>query len=243
MAELPNASLAAPVRLRIALRYGMLGEMRYLSHHDELRMLARALVRARWPVAYTQGFNPRPRLGIVLPRPVGLAARDQLALLELSAVRHSTDLLATLAASLPAESRPTEIIAPATRRAPQAVTTEFELPVLEIDRDALAARIGTLHAGADLDLVERIELDGERVRIVTRFERQRTARLTEILDALGLAREFYGHRAVRARTTWDCELTGASESAPAEERNAIGNEEENDWGKENDSNPTAEGNC
>src|SRR5262249_9081573 len=46
-----------------------LGNLKYISHLDWLRMLHRAVSGAGLPMAYTQGFNPSPRIsfGPALP--------------------------------------------------------------------------------------------------------------------------------------------------------------------------------
>jgi len=38
------------------------GDLRFISHLDWLRMIYRAVSRAKLPVAYSQGFNPRPKI-------------------------------------------------------------------------------------------------------------------------------------------------------------------------------------
>ena len=43
------------------------GELRYISHLDLQRAMARLLVRSGLPIVYTEGFNPHPRLNIALP--------------------------------------------------------------------------------------------------------------------------------------------------------------------------------
>jgi radical SAM-linked protein len=43
-----------------------------------LRLFQRACVRAGIEIQYSQGFNPRPRLSLPLPRPVGVASDDEL---------------------------------------------------------------------------------------------------------------------------------------------------------------------
>jgi radical SAM-linked protein len=43
-----------------------------------LRLFQRASVRAGMEIQYSQGFNPRPRLSLPLPRPVGIASNDEL---------------------------------------------------------------------------------------------------------------------------------------------------------------------
>lgn len=55
----------AKVRLTIEKR----GDLRFISHLDWLRMIYRAISRAKIPVAYSQGFNPRPKIafGPALP--------------------------------------------------------------------------------------------------------------------------------------------------------------------------------
>ncbi len=46
------------VRLNIEKR----GDLRFISHLDWLRMMYRAVSRAKLPVAYSRGFNPRPKI-------------------------------------------------------------------------------------------------------------------------------------------------------------------------------------
>lgn len=48
------------------------GNLCYLSHHETVTMLQRALIRAGVRMIYSQGFNPRPRMSLPLPRAVGV---------------------------------------------------------------------------------------------------------------------------------------------------------------------------
>ncbi len=45
---------------RVRLRFAKLGKVRFTSHRDVARIWERALRRAGLPVAYTEGFSPRP---------------------------------------------------------------------------------------------------------------------------------------------------------------------------------------
>jgi radical SAM-linked protein len=56
-------------RVRIVFSVGE--EVKYISHLDLLRAWERILRRAEVPLAYSQGFNPHPRLVIAMPLPVG----------------------------------------------------------------------------------------------------------------------------------------------------------------------------
>jgi radical SAM-linked protein len=57
------------VKLRI--RFSKHGKVRFTSHRDVARMWERALRRASLPVAYSEGYSPRPRLHFGLALPTG----------------------------------------------------------------------------------------------------------------------------------------------------------------------------
>jgi radical SAM-linked protein len=63
-------------RLRIAYTKGE--PLRYISHLDMMRLWERTFRRAELPVAHTQGFNPRPRIGMACPLPTGVTSRAEL---------------------------------------------------------------------------------------------------------------------------------------------------------------------
>jgi radical SAM-linked protein len=68
--EVCEESILAVFKFRIG------GRLRYLSHAETMRMFERALVRAGIEPVYSKGFNPHPRMSLPLPRPVGVAAED-----------------------------------------------------------------------------------------------------------------------------------------------------------------------
>jgi radical SAM family uncharacterized protein/radical SAM-linked protein len=68
-------------RLLLTFRKGE--NARWLGHLDLLRAFERALRMARIGVAYTQGFNPRPKMSIMSALPLGATADAELLMLEL----------------------------------------------------------------------------------------------------------------------------------------------------------------
>ena len=52
--------------------------MRFLSHAETVKVFQRACVRAGIKTAYSQGFNPRLKLSLPLPRSVGVESDDDL---------------------------------------------------------------------------------------------------------------------------------------------------------------------
>ena len=80
MAALDDISL-------LVIKFKIGGNLRFLSHAQTLMVFRRACIRAGIKIQYSQGFNPRPRLSLPLPRPVGVASDDELLCLR---VRKST---------------------------------------------------------------------------------------------------------------------------------------------------------
>ena len=57
-------------RQRIRVTFGKGQQLKYISHLDLARTWERVFRRARLPVAYSQGFNPRPRFQLAAALPV-----------------------------------------------------------------------------------------------------------------------------------------------------------------------------
>lgn len=57
---------------KIRFKFTKTGVFQYLSHLDIARMMLRALARADILVAYSQGFNPKPKVNFSNPTPLGV---------------------------------------------------------------------------------------------------------------------------------------------------------------------------
>jgi radical SAM-linked protein len=68
---------------RIRFIFQKVGVLRFLSHLEVMRALSRALRRAGIAAAYSQGFNPQPKLSLALALPVGVEGRQELGDIEL----------------------------------------------------------------------------------------------------------------------------------------------------------------
>ncbi|MCH7780224.1 MAG: TIGR03960 family B12-binding radical SAM protein [Acidobacteria bacterium] len=62
---------------RYRVRFEKSGRLRFLGHLDLVRMLLRALRRARVPLVYSQGFNPRPKVSFGPALSVGLTSEAE----------------------------------------------------------------------------------------------------------------------------------------------------------------------
>jgi radical SAM family uncharacterized protein/radical SAM-linked protein len=74
--SLPVAVAAAP-RYRYRARFTKQGRIRYLGHLDLMRLVLRALRRGGVKLAYSQGFNPKPRVGFSPALPVGTSSAGE----------------------------------------------------------------------------------------------------------------------------------------------------------------------
>jgi radical SAM-linked protein len=75
--------------------------MKYVGHLDMARAWERAIRRARLPLAYTQGFNPQPRIQFAAALPVGFTAQAELLDIYLNEMMEPDALIAALTAALP----------------------------------------------------------------------------------------------------------------------------------------------
>lgn len=83
--------------------YSLSGDLRFISHHDTLRLFQRALARAEVPVRYTEGFNPRPRMTLPLPRPVGVASDHEAVVIDVVGAIDPSQTLQALQRQTPAD--------------------------------------------------------------------------------------------------------------------------------------------
>ncbi|GAB1513719.1 TIGR03936 family radical SAM-associated protein [Actinophytocola sp. KF-1] len=95
----PNPSAAAVQKLR--LRYAKRGPLRFTSHRDVARAFERALRRARVPMAYSQGFNPHPKISWIGASPTGVASEAEYVEIQLVEALEPDELVRVLDAAMP----------------------------------------------------------------------------------------------------------------------------------------------
>ncbi|MFA5451503.1 MAG: TIGR03936 family radical SAM-associated protein, partial [Dehalococcoidales bacterium] len=63
---------------RLRLRFSRGARLKYISHLDLIRLWHRAFRRAGLELAYSEGFNPHPRIHIAAPLPLGVTGESEL---------------------------------------------------------------------------------------------------------------------------------------------------------------------
>jgi len=64
---------------RIRFKFCKKDEFKYLSHLDISRIMIRALRRAEMEIKYSQGYNPKPKIGFSPPTPLGVESMAEYA--------------------------------------------------------------------------------------------------------------------------------------------------------------------
>jgi radical SAM-linked protein len=131
--------------VKIRVRFTKEGKVRYTSHRDLARIWERALRRARVPVAYSEGFSPRPRISFGLALPTGYASAGEYLDVSLSTDVADLDaMVEPLTAALPL-GIDVQVIAPLAQGADSlqevVTSTTWLLEVVDIDQAALGAAI------------------------------------------------------------------------------------------------------
>ena len=247
MTDVQPQTAAAPqnadVRHVLRLDYALAGDLRFLSHHEQIGFLTRAMIRADWPLAYSRGFNPQPRLTLPLPRSVGTASDCECATVVLNTAPPLRTLFETLDACLPADCALRYIAWHGRRTPPHPVRTVYAVPLRSEDARGAEAEITDLMTrqripvqreyGPDkpartVDIrpyIETITLAADVLVMRLVFQEQRTARPGEILQALKLLDADYEYRVRRTAVEWDLAPDGSPCWPPVPERIKVDQEE------------------
>jgi radical SAM-linked protein len=204
----------------LALRYAIGGDLRFISHQDTLRMFRRAFARADLPLRHSEGFNPHPKLSIVLPRPVGVASDAELLVAELeSEIQDLQSFEDRLAAQLPQGAR---CLSTATMDDRDRIVVEaatYRVPLEDCDRSRVGAAVCEFLASKVWQIerthpkrgTRRLDIRGfvtdvtvgdDQVEWRQDVSQDGTARVNEVLSALSIPAEEHLHQVVRAHVAY-----------------------------------------
>ncbi len=88
-------------RHHLRVRFTKAGKIRFVSHRDVARLFERALRILRLPMAYSEGFSPRPKLSFGLALSVGHESEAEYLDLEVTSLPNVEHLAESLTAALP----------------------------------------------------------------------------------------------------------------------------------------------
>jgi radical SAM-linked protein len=208
-AAVPEATMTAnsDQRFRYRLRYEKTGDLAWVGHQDLMHLLDRLFRRADLPVAFSEGFNPRPKVSLVQALGLGIEALREVMELELTRHVPGSELLERLNAKVPPGLSFRSVEDAPGRRAARAVAVTYlsTASIPDGTREAVSLRMEEL-LEADTWPIERhrnqkvVSLDlrplihsldwseDGYVRMCLRVTPEATLRPEEVLAALGLER-------------------------------------------------------
>ena len=159
----------------LVIKFRIGGRLRFLSHAETVRVFQRGCVRAGIKTAYSQGFNPRPRLSLPLPRSVGVESDDELLYLRIdespSAQAHKsisdlcTSMKTKLSEQLPENFELVSVEMTKAKSAPQPRAATYVLDVRqEYVNEKLKARIERVLASESLNVQRRIHVKSSKLK-------------------------------------------------------------------------------
>jgi radical SAM-linked protein len=190
---------------RYRITYGRSGSMRYVGNLDMHTVWERTLRRARLPLAYSNGFNPRPRFHIACSLPMGASSQCELLDAWLVDAPDLKNICASLQKSAPPgliviSGKSVSLSLPALQI--QLLSSEFVVSLRDpLPPEVLIQRVNELAASDSLPrekrnkpydlrpLVEKIEvIPGHPQKIFMQLAAREgaTGRPDEVLDALGI---------------------------------------------------------
>lgn len=91
--------------MNLRVKFTKKGYLKYISHLDMMRLFQRAFRRGNIPIAYSQGFNPQPKLSIANPLALGIESESEFMDIELDEKISETDFIRMMNSVLPKEIR------------------------------------------------------------------------------------------------------------------------------------------
>lgn len=170
-----------PERSHVRLRYTKTGRLVALSHLETMHALLRALRRAGLPMAYSQGYHPKPKVSFGPALPVGVESLCEHLDLELVGRHAAAEIAARLAPQLPEgltvlDAELLEPGAPSVGESIRAVHYRAEFPAETWTEAVLSERVEAFR-GAEQAVVTRAAPPKNRQRkrnqkIASRKERE-----------------------------------------------------------------------
>lgn len=143
---------------RVRIRFSKHGKVRFTSHRDVARIWERALRRADVPIAYTEGFSPRPKLSFGLALSTGHESQGEyldVALRDADDLASAASLPALLDETLPVgmDVQAAEVLPPGADSLQQVVTScTWHIEVADIDPATATAVVERGLAASELTI-------------------------------------------------------------------------------------------
>jgi len=211
--------------ITIRIKFNIYGNLRFLSHNETMRMFQRAFGRAGVMLVHSQGFNPRPKLSLGLPRSVGIEAENEFLYVKTEnscEVFDADDLKRKLSEQLPAGIEVICVEVPEVKKMarPRQATYILKIQSRHLTtklRDGIKELLNskTLNISRQIDakgntrivdvrgFIEKIKIKGQTITIECGISEDGSIRPGEILELLKLSADKLSGPIRRTSVQWD----------------------------------------
>lgn len=145
--------LDAPKKIRI--KFSKKGNLIFISHLDLNRTFTRAIVRARIPVKYTEGFNPRPKLIFSTPLSVGCSSECEFLDLKIDREISTEQIKEQLSLQMPDGLQIIDVYEPSTKFT-DIIYSEYKIVIDDMSIDEYSAgKIDRIFSQSELKIIKR----------------------------------------------------------------------------------------
>ena len=184
----------------VRTRFRIQGDLRFISHHDLMRLFARALRRSELPLAVSGGYNPRLKMSLPAALSVGMAGDNEPFDFELTRWVKPSEIEKILSAELPeqVDLKSVQIAAKKPSRNPSELS--YRVPLLRgsslterriqevLDRSQIVVQREKKDETKEVDIrpfIKALRVRDQAVHMLLKFTQRGTARPEEVLQALG----------------------------------------------------------
>ena len=208
-------------RYKYAVDFDVDGDIRFIAHNDMVRTLSRACARAGLPVSFTEGFNPRIRLSLPFPRPIGQYSDVERMVVDLTERIDETELLEGLQAQMPAGIRVRRAWATQSLKPCHPRWVRYRVDIVPTDREATTRLAESLLSSSPINVtrvryrdglsrvvdirpfIDAISVTDDAVYVSVFVTNSGSAAPTEVCRALGLEADAINHLVRRVEIRWD----------------------------------------
>ena len=210
--------------LAVHIKFNVRGTLRFLSHSESMRLFQRAFTRAGINVVHSRGFNPRPKLSLPLPRPVGVEADGELLTIRIEGEKDDFDekeFLQKLTNQLPEAIVLVSAEVAETKKTFQTGKIAYILTVrpgslksklkdkieelLQSESLVVSRQVDAKGNRRDIDVrrfLSKIEIKAQEIEVECRISPEGTIRVDEIMTLLELGAEDLAGPVRRTSVRW-----------------------------------------
>ncbi len=202
------------------LEFSIAGMLRFVSHLELQNFFSRLIVRAGVGVKFSQGFNPRPRISLPVPRNVGIGSNRDRLRMEVDDPFDAEEMLERLRPIVPQEMELHGAWVVPADRLERVTAVEWQIDLSKYRLEPITQRVSEILGGrcpmtrhskkqnrdltVDLrPLILAMNLEGELLRVKVAYTPEGSVRPGELLELLHLPKAEMMGKMTRMRTYWE----------------------------------------